>query len=70
MNEVLEVSNWDDYLEKLNPSQKDYYYSREYYEIFKEKYPNSEIKAFIFTKGNKILIYPCYKILADSGKLS
>jgi hypothetical protein len=62
MNEILEVSNWDDYLEKLNPSQKDYYYSMEYYEVFKEKYPSSEIKAFIFTKGDKILIYPCYKI--------
>jgi len=62
MAKMIEVSNWEDYLEKLNPSQKDYYYSREYYEIFKEKYPNSEIKAFIFTKGNKILIYPCYKI--------
>ena len=35
MNEILEVSNWDDYLEKLNPSQKDYYYSREYYEFLK-----------------------------------
>ena len=61
MNEILEVSNWDDYLEKLNPSQKDYYYYTEYYHIFKEKYPNSQPKAFIYIEGSSILIYPCYK---------
>lgn len=62
MNEILEVSNWDKYLDKLNISQKDYYYTRQYYEAFKEKYLNSEIKAFVFISGNSVLIYPCYKI--------
>ena len=62
MNEIIEVTNWDKYLKKLNPVQKDFYFSREYYQIFKKKYPNSEIKAYIFIKDDKILIYPCYKI--------
>lgn len=69
MSEIFEVSNWDIYLNELDPCQKDYYYSREYYEVFKEKYPNSEIKAYIFRRGDNILIYPSYKIKITGYKL-